>query len=86
VLVREAEDERFELPRGPPQRVCCVQRKVAVPQVWKKRWLHGECELGECGRHAAGYRNLRCEFVVSAAEVLHEGMSSGDHGGGPESV
>jgi hypothetical protein len=43
-----------------------------------------QCEPGECCREVKAWRGVSGDFVVSAAEVLHEGMSSGDHGGGPE--
>ena len=41
-------------------------------------------ELGECCREAQRWRGVGGEFVVAAAEVLHEGVAGGDPRGRAE--
>lgn len=49
--------------------------------VWKHRRSHRDRELDECRRQAQLWRDVGGEFVVAAAEVLHERMAGGDPGG-----
>ena len=46
-------------------------------RVWKKRRSHGHGELGECCRQAKRRWDVGGEFVVAAAEVLHERKAGG---------
>jgi hypothetical protein len=56
---------------------------VASSVAWQasgleKRRSHGQCELAECCRQAERRRDVGGEFVVSAADVLDEGMAGSD--------
>ena len=48
------------------------------------RWSDGSGELGEGGGEPMLRREIGGELVVAAAEVLHEGVSGGDHRARPE--
>src|SRR5829696_10205535 len=66
-------------PRGLLRPRCRGRRRV-----WRKRWSHRERELGECCREPERWWDVGDEFVVAAAEALHEGMTGGDPRGRPE--
>jgi hypothetical protein len=63
------------------ERVCCVQRDRAGVGSGGSRWSHGQCEFGQCCGQAEPRWDVGGEFVVAAADVLHERMSGGDPGG-----
>jgi transposase len=53
-------------------------------RVWKRGWSHGQGKLAECRRQAERRWHVGGEFVVAAAEVLHERMAGGDSCGRAE--
>ena len=50
-------------------------------RVREDRWSHSLSELGEGCREAERRCGVGREFVVAAAEVLHERVAGGDPGG-----
>ena len=57
--------------------VCCVQRDGGKRRVWRSTGhIASASWLNAVARRSGG--ETSSEFVVSAAEVLHEGMASGE--------
>ena len=64
----------------PSCRVCCIQRGRVSVGCGRSPWSHGQGEFGEGIREAQVQGDVRGEFVVAAAKVLHERMAGRDPG------